>query len=105
MPATSTSLSSANSSAMPGFASCIRSAARRSTVVVDDVHAFPGHIPCDAAANSEIVVPLLNGPRLLGVLDLDSPQFGRFSERDAAGLEEVGRRLARGCDWSLAGID
>lgn len=65
---------------------CGTSASRRETVVVPDVHAFPGHIACDSASNSEIVVPLLQGDRLLGVLDLDSPSLGRFDEADAAGL-------------------
>jgi GAF domain-containing protein len=63
---------------------------------VQDVHAFPGHIACDAASNSEIVVPMIGGARdgagggvLLGVLDLDSPKFGRFDAVDQAGLEKI----------------
>lgn len=84
---------------------CGTAAASRQTLVVPDVHAFPGHIPCDAASNSEIVVPLLAGERLLGVLDLDSPRHGRFDEVDARGLEQVARLVAAGCDWDLAGID
>src|SRR6187402_1138368 len=59
---------------------CGTAAARRTTVVVEDVHAFPGHIACDSASNSEIVVPMIVGGRLLGVLDLDSPVLGRFGE-------------------------
>src|SRR3954467_8904684 len=61
---------------------CGSAAARRETVLVEDVHAFPGHIACDSASNSEIVVPLLHGTELLGVLDLDSPRHGRFQPED-----------------------
>jgi GAF domain-containing protein len=68
---------------------CGAAAAARRTIVVPDVHAFPGHIACDAASNSEIVVPLLDGARLLGVLDLDSPRLARFDEQDRAGLERL----------------
>ncbi|TXH05786.1 MAG: GAF domain-containing protein [Nevskiaceae bacterium] len=68
---------------------CGTAAAERRTVIVEDVHAFPGHIACDAASNSEIVVPLLDGDALLGVLDLDSPQFKRFDEEDRKGLEAL----------------
>ena len=70
---------------------CGTAAARRETVVVADVHAFPGHIACDSASNSEIVVPILRGGRLLGVLDLDSPVHGRFDADDARGLEALVR--------------
>ncbi len=55
------------------------------------MHEFPGHIACDSASNSEVVVPLLRGDELLGVLDLDSPSFGRFDDEDAKGLEELVR--------------
>ena len=72
---------------------CGTAAARRETLVVTDVHAFPGHIACDAASNSEIVVPLLLDGRLIGVLDLDSPVAGRFDAEDARGLEECVRVL------------
>jgi L-methionine (R)-S-oxide reductase len=65
---------------------CGAAAQRRETLVVADVHAFPGHIACDSASQSEIVVPLLQGGRLLGVLDLDSPQLARFDQEDAIGL-------------------
>ncbi|HXW10643.1 MAG TPA: GAF domain-containing protein [Steroidobacteraceae bacterium] len=68
---------------------CGTAAARRRTVLVEDVHAFPGHIACDSASNSEIVVPVLSGDRLVGVLDLDSPKKGRFDEEDARGLERL----------------
>ncbi len=66
---------------------CGTAAARHETVVVRDVHEFPGHIACDAASNSEIVVPLLKNGELIGVLDLDSPKLARFDEQDREGLE------------------
>jgi L-methionine (R)-S-oxide reductase len=65
---------------------CGTAAQRRETVIVPDVEKFPGHIACDSASRSEIVVPLVQGGRLLGVLDLDSPSLGRFDGEDAAGL-------------------
>ncbi|HVU18208.1 MAG TPA: GAF domain-containing protein [Candidatus Didemnitutus sp.] len=68
---------------------CGTAAARRTTVVVPNVHEFPGHIACDSASNSEIVVPLLSGQKLLGVLDLDSPKLRRFDDEDARGLESM----------------
>jgi GAF domain-containing protein len=70
---------------------CGAAASRRETVVVEDVHAFPGHIACDSASNSEIVIPLLRGPELLGVLDLDSPLHARFGAADARGLEALAK--------------
>lgn len=66
---------------------CGTAAERRTTQVVRDVHEFPGHIACDAASNSEIVVPMIRNGELLGVLDLDSPQLARFDEQDRQGLE------------------
>lgn len=68
---------------------CGTAAARRETLLVDDVHQFPGHIACDSASNSEIVVPLVRGGELLGVLDLDSPNFRRFGAADQRGLERL----------------
>ena len=68
---------------------CGTAAAERRTLVVADVHAFPGHIACDAASNSELVVPVIDRGRLLGVLDLDSPRPGRFGEADARGVESL----------------
>lgn len=65
---------------------CGTAAAQRQTILVDNVHEFPGHIACDRASNSEIVVPLIKHERLLGVLDLDSPSFARFDDQDAEGL-------------------
>lgn len=70
---------------------CGTAAGRRETVRVDDVHAFPGHIACDSASNSEIVVPLIEGGELLGVLDLDSPRPGRFGIEDQRGIESLAR--------------
>ncbi|MGB7903226.1 MAG: GAF domain-containing protein [Steroidobacteraceae bacterium] len=69
---------------------CGACASQRRTLVVKDVHAFPGHIACDSASNSEVVVPIvLAGDRLLGVLDLDSPVLNRFDDDDARGLERL----------------
>ena len=68
---------------------CGTAAAERRTVVVGDVHDFPGHIACDAASRAELVVPLLHGGAVAGVLDLDSPLPGRFDGDDAAGIEAL----------------
>src|SRR6186713_3336506 len=70
---------------------CGTAAERRATVLVEDVHAFPGHIACDSASNSEIVIPLVRNDDLLGVLDLDSPNLKRFGNDDARGLERLAR--------------
>jgi len=72
---------------------CGAGAARCETVIVPNVHEFPGHITCDSASNSEIVVPLKKGQGLIGVLDLDSPLLSRFDEEDAVGLERLVRIL------------
>jgi L-methionine (R)-S-oxide reductase len=87
-----------------GKAACIRialgkgvcgtAAATRETQLVADVHAFPGHIACDAASASELVVPIVSQGQLIGVLDLDSPTPGRFDAGDAAGCEMLVRVLA-----------
>ena len=74
-----------------GSGVCGTAAQRRQTIVVPNVHRFPGHIACDSASNSEIVVPLIKANRLIGVLDADSPVFNRFDEEDRQGLEEVVR--------------
>jgi GAF domain-containing protein len=75
---------------------CGTAAQRRETVVVRNVHDFPGHIACDAASNSEIVVPMIRKGELLGVLDLDSPKLARFDDDDRRGLEQfVTTLLAR----------
>ena len=84
---------------------CGTAAAKRATLIVPDVHAFPGHIACDAASNSEIVVPLVADGRLVGVLDLDSPRLGRFGADDAKLLEALAGKIVAASDWRLAGID
>ncbi|MBA2702946.1 MAG: GAF domain-containing protein [Blastocatellia bacterium] len=68
---------------------CGTAAQLRQTVVVENVNEFPGHIACDSASNSEIVVPLIKDQRLIGVLDLDSPSIARFDDEDARGLNEL----------------
>ena len=73
---------------------CGTAAARRQTVRVENVHEFPGHIACDCASNSEIVVPIVVGGAVVGVLDIDSPLFGRFTAEDQAGLEAFAAILA-----------
>lgn len=70
---------------------CGTAAATRQTQRVADVDAFPGHIPCDSASRSELVVPLFQGDTLIGVFDLDSPLIGRFDEDDQHGLEAIAR--------------
>jgi GAF domain-containing protein len=75
---------------------CGTAAAQRETIVVPDVHAFPGHIACDAASRSEIVIPLITRDgQLLGVLDLDSPELARFDDADRRGLEQLAAVLTR----------
>ena len=91
-----------------GKAACIRiamgkgvcgtAAATGATQRVDDVHAFPGHIACDAASRSELVVPLVAGDRVIGVLDLDSPMPARFDATDQAGCEALAALLATRLD-------
>ena len=66
---------------------CGAAVARRQSILVEDVHAFPGHIACDAGSQSELVVPLFQGAEIIGVLDLDSPSLGRFDADDQAGME------------------
>lgn len=68
---------------------CGTAAESRTIQRIDDVHAFSGHIACDAASNSEIVIPLIVNGELLGVLDIDSPKFGRFDADDEAGLKQI----------------
>jgi GAF domain-containing protein len=72
-----------------GHGVCGTAAARRETILVPDVHEFPGHIACDPNSRSELVVPLIEQGRVLGVLDLDSPVGGRFDEDDRAGCERL----------------
>ena len=70
---------------------CGTAAEQRQTIIVDNVHEFPGHIACDSASNSEIVVPLIQDGELLGVLDLDSPSPARFDDDDAEGLNDLAK--------------
>jgi GAF domain-containing protein len=72
-----------------GAGVCGQAAARNTTIVVPDVHQFPGHIACDAASRSEIVIPLNRDGVLVGVLDIDSPQLNRFDDADRRGLERL----------------
>jgi len=80
---------------------CGTAAVRMETVRVEDVHQFPGHIACDAASRSEIVVPMLHDDRLVGVLDIDSPKLNRFDDVDQAGLERFVKVLMQ--HWQQAG--
>jgi L-methionine (R)-S-oxide reductase len=68
---------------------CGTAAAKRESILVEDVHAFPGHIACDAASRSELVVPLIRDGDVIGVIDLDSPEPGRFDADDQAGIEAI----------------
>lgn len=74
---------------------CGAAAKTRQVQRVEDVHVFAGHIACDSASNSEIVVPLIRDGELLGVLDIDSPKFARFTEEDEAGVVRLGEILSR----------
>jgi GAF domain-containing protein len=79
---------------------CGTCAETRQPQIVLDVHAFPGHIACDSASNSELVLPVLKAGELLAVLDLDSPRLARFDEEDAAGLARMLDVLVEGTDWA-----
>ena len=72
---------------------CGTAAATKTSQLVEDVHQFPGHIACDSASNSEVVVPVFEGNQVVGVLDIDSPSVARFTQEDLAGLEQVVRAL------------
>jgi GAF domain-containing protein len=74
---------------------CGAAVAERKSMLVEDVHAFPGHIACDSASRSELVVPLVRNNEILGVLDLDSPLRARFDTDDLAGIEDVAERYVR----------
>lgn len=78
---------------------CGTAAARHATILVPDVHQFPGHIACDTASASEIVVPIEIPGRQIGVLDLDSPRLAHFDEKDRAGLESIVHLLTAATDW------
>ena len=79
---------------------CGTAAERHQIQVVEDVHHFPGHIACDSASNSEIVLPLVIHGELIGVMDIDSPLLRRFDELDAKGLSSVCEVLTEQVDWS-----
>jgi len=82
---------------------CGAAATTRSTQRIDDVHAFPGHIACDSASNSELVVPLVKDGALIGVLDLDSPVHARFDVIDQEGLEAIARLFLEALDLEALG--
>lgn len=80
---------------------CGFTASKRVTTVVKDVHEFPGHIACDPASRSEVVVPMVTSDgELLGVLDVDSPTLARFTDADGVGLEEIVKILVHTSDWA-----
>ncbi len=76
-----------------GAGVCGTAAAQATTQRVEDVHAFPGHIACDAASRSELVIPIVKDNEVIAVLDLDSPQAARFTEEDARGFEQLVRAV------------
>jgi len=77
---------------------CGSAVERRASILVEDVDAFPGHIACDSASRSELVVPLIKGDEVLGVIDLDSPLPARFDARDQAGIEAIAALYVAGCE-------
>lgn len=83
---------------------CGTAVAENRTQLVEDVHKFPSHIACDSASNSEIVVPIRNDGKVIGVLDIDSPQFNRFDEDDRSGLEALVKILETACDFENTAI-
>ncbi len=78
---------------------CGTAVAQDKTQLVEDVHQFPGHIACDSASNSEIVIPIRANGTIVGVLDIDSPRFSRFDAQDKQGLEEMVKLLEQGCHF------
>ena len=83
----------------PGKGVCGTAVARKDTVVVPDVHKFPGHIACDSASESEIVIPLCEGGEVRAVLDIDSTVKDRFSREDREGLEALARMIEKRVKW------
>ncbi|GHC78515.1 GAF domain-containing protein [Limoniibacter endophyticus] len=77
---------------------CGAAVERKISILVEDVHAFPGHIACDAASRSELVVPLIRAGEIIGVIDLDSPSPGRFDEDDRLGIETLARIFVEASD-------
>ena len=88
----------------PGRGVCGGAVVQRRSLVVADVHEFPGHIACDAASRSELVVPMMPGERIIGVLDLDSPLPGRFGDADRVGCERLVAGLLAASDWPEQGL-
>lgn len=84
----------------PGKGVCGTAALRDETVPVPDVHAFPGHIACDGASASEIVIPIHADGKVAAVLDIDSPVKGRFTEEDREGLEKLVKVIEEGVSWT-----
>lgn len=82
---------------------CGTAAATRELQLVKNVHEFPGHIACDSASNSEIVIPMVVGEQLIGVLDIDSPELNRFDETDAYYLKKIAGLIVAGCQWNTCG--
>ena len=78
---------------------CGTAVSKRETMLVEDVLAFPGHIACDSASNSELVVPLIKGGHVHGVLDLDSPLFARFDDEDKRAFEALVKAFVEGSDF------
>lgn len=78
---------------------CGTSAQKRETIIVPNVDEFPGHIVCDSASKSEIVIPIIKDGKLLGVLDIDAPVLNRFDEADKLGLEYIVRILTEKTEW------
>lgn len=78
---------------------CGTAVAEGRTLRIDNVHEFPGHIACDSASNSEIVIPIRNGDKIVCVLDIDSPLLARFDDADQEGLEGLVRVLEKACEW------
>ena len=79
---------------------CGTAAATKTSQLVEDVHQFPGHIACDSASNSEVVVPIFKDGQVVGVLDIDSPSVARFTQEDLAGLEQVVKALESCANFS-----
>ena len=79
---------------------CGTAAATKTSQLVEDVHQFPGHIACDSASSSEVVVPIFKGEQVVGVLDIDSPSVARFTQEDLTGLEQVVKALESCANFS-----
>lgn len=82
---------------------CGTAAATKEVQLVKNVHEFPGHIACDSASNSEVVIPMILDGKVLGVLDIDSAELERFDETDATYLQKIAELVVRGCDWKNCG--